>query len=107
MDSYAKVHRNTTFKRFLCQSCSTSILEHTGPGGASTELSASSPPTHELSENQLITTSGQGAFDDKLIRRCLNDQRTPSNILTVIELYESKRHTASRDPTSSSPAHPA
>ncbi len=47
--------------------------------------------THELNENQLTTTSGQGAFDDKPIRRCLNDQRTPSNILTehgTHEIYE-------------------
>ena len=34
MGNDAKVHPNTTLKRFLRHSCSTSIPEHTGPGGA-------------------------------------------------------------------------
>ena len=45
MGNDAKVHPHTTLKLFLRQSCSTSILEHTGPGGAYTELSACSPPS--------------------------------------------------------------
>ena len=76
MGNDAKVHLNTTFKRFLCYPCSTSIPEHTGPGGANTEHS-NSPPSSCVGDHLL---DRRGSYERAL--GALRLQTSPSMSLT-------------------------